>query len=143
MNLETEATLQAEFYHACRLLNLTCVLELVTPVGRLDAAILTPDKSTLLAVVEVKRNEFSFLEGRSEQIQRYKRLGVEVYGIWIGEDAHKLAATIKRECNGLYGVRLSQLDAWRGEKERERQDQKQLRKEYRLARFKKYHPHLA
>ena len=57
MNFDNEATLQAEFYHACRLLDMTVVMELTTPVGRLDVAILSSDKLRLVAIVEVKKYE--------------------------------------------------------------------------------------
>ncbi len=140
MKLENEATLQAEFYHACRLLDMTAVSELVTPVGRLDVVILSPDKKRLLAIVEVKEFEHSFIGGQSAQIVRYKRLGVPVYGLWIGKDPHRLAGNIKAAVQNSEGRPLSELEAQRCFAAKVRAIEKETRKAHRLARFKKYHP---
>src|SRR5271169_7045453 len=89
---DAEANIQAEFYHQCKLIGLECRLEVTTPVGRLDAVILAPGLQRVLAIVEVKREAASF---EQRQIERYKTLGVPVYGLKNAARALKLAATIK------------------------------------------------
>jgi hypothetical protein len=110
MKLETEATLQAEFYHACRLIDLTCALEVTTPAGRVDCMILDKTKTMLLAIVEVKDSPTAFLNSSLVQIHRYKTLGVPVYGLCPRNCAHRLAATIKRKHQFPNGVLLSKFD---------------------------------
>lgn len=53
--VKTEAELQAEFYHQCRLVGIVCRLELWTRAGIPDCIIATPDNSAALLIVEVKR----------------------------------------------------------------------------------------
>lgn len=92
-HLRSEANIQAHFFSKCWAINLPCVLELYTPFGRLDAVIFTSDWKRILAVVEVKRrDDFSKL-----QINRYKRLGVPVFGLCKMERAERLANQIKRD----------------------------------------------
>lgn len=92
---KSEATLQAEFYHHCRLIGLPIELELSTPVGRLDCAIFSEDRQTLLCIVECKKPDRICPMSESNQIRRYKTLGVPVYGLWKWERAAILAAKIK------------------------------------------------
>lgn len=113
LRLDAEANRQAEFYHACRLIALPVVLELTTTAGRLDAAIMSPDRKAIVAIVEVKRRRRDFENGLSAQIMRYKRLGLPVYGLSFANDPHRLAATIqKRHANepGVTLVALAQMD---------------------------------
>ena len=94
MRLDTEATLQAEFYHACRNHGLPCVLELETPAGRLDAVILTEDRLAITDIVEVKRVAIEAYNGNTPQIQRYKKLGCPVHHLHSGIGPHALAIHI-------------------------------------------------
>lgn len=96
MRLDAEANTQAEFYHCCRLLGLQCVLEVTTPAGRIDVAILTQDRLSVVAFVEVKRREASFGGGNSSQLRRYKQLGVPIYGLSEPARAMGLAATLSK-----------------------------------------------
>lgn len=92
-----EATIQSEFYHWGRVLGVNVIPELVTPVGRLDLAVLSGDGRDLLAVVECK-DEVSKLSADSEQIRRYKRLGVPVYGLAELGRCRGLLEQIARDC---------------------------------------------
>lgn len=137
MRLDAEANLQAEFYHACRLINLPVALEITTPAGRLDAGILNLERNSLLAVVEVKRSKLSFNEGRSRQIINYKALGLPVYGLHAGTDPHALAATIQRATTGQPGKLLAIIEGMTHLKEKrlaERRARKldRLREDYTL-----------
>jgi hypothetical protein len=107
MNLNTEANIQAEFYHACRLIDLPVALEIRTPAGRVDCMVLDKDRTMVLAIVEVKDSPNAFLSGNMLQIQRYKTLGVPVYGLCPRNCAHRLAATIKRKHQFPNGVFIS------------------------------------
>jgi hypothetical protein len=101
-HLQTEATIQAEFYHQCRLLGLTCVLEYTTPVGRLDAVVFAEGLSAIIAGVECKRprthsgtrrNEVALENSR--QLQRYRSTGITMFTLIRFEDAERLARLIK------------------------------------------------
>ncbi len=111
MRLDTEANLQAEFYHECKLIGLPCSLEVITPAGRLDAVVLNAAKTQFLAIIEVKRDPVSFLGGYSTQIKRYKRLGVPVYGLSSHNDPAKLAATIKAKHFAFPGVPIEKISS--------------------------------
>jgi hypothetical protein len=107
--LDSEANLQGEFYHACKLIGLQCALEVSTRAGRLDAVVLSADRGRILAIIEVKKHAFSFLNGHSSQIIRYKRLGVPVYGLHPEKCPHRLAKTI--QAKHLHESGISLLDA--------------------------------
>ncbi len=104
--LDSEANLQAEFYHACKLLGLQCALEVSTRAGRLDAVVLSACRGRILAIVEVKKHGFAFLNGHSSQIRRYKSLGVPVYGLHPEKCAHRLAKTIQSKHSNDKGISL-------------------------------------
>jgi hypothetical protein len=89
---DSEANIQAEFYHRARLLGLEVQMEMHTPVGRLDAAILSSDRSHLLAIVECKRYKIS---RDAVQIKRYERIGVPVYILSSKYGAETLAKSLK------------------------------------------------
>jgi len=91
-----EANIQAEFYHHCRLLGICCILELSTPVGRLDIAILNADKTHLLAIVECKKESREIRE-YSRQFRKYKSIGVPVIGLNKMSDAEPLARRVLAE----------------------------------------------
>ena len=106
MNLNNEANTQAEFYHQCRLLGVECALEVNTPFGRVDVAVLSDDRKRFLAIVEVKQQRVDF---RREQIDRYKQIGVPVYGLWNPLRCEKLAQTIRARHGSERGVSLLEI----------------------------------
>ena len=134
LSVYSESNLQGEFYHACRMLGLEVALEVTTPAGRLDAVVLTPDRESFLAIVEVKPAAYMFQDGRRPQIQLYKRLGVPVYGLSPENDAHKLAATIKAKHLGQPGTPATTIFHMTEIKE-ERAMLRAGRKQARLARM--------
>ena len=106
LNQDAEANTQAEFYHHCRLIELQVCLDIHTPAGRLDCAILTHDRSSLVAIIEVKNPKAPFVK---EQIDRYKKLGVPVYGLKDFSHARKLAETIKKRHEHDHGIHLEKI----------------------------------
>lgn len=90
----SEAVIQAEFYMAAQQIGLRCTLELSTSEGRLDIAVFNDDWTKLLAIVECKNN-LSGKVRRTRQIERYKRIGVPVYGLGKAQRAMHLAKIIK------------------------------------------------
>ena len=86
----SEATIQAELYHQCRLIGLRVALELKTSVGRLDLVILS-DRECVQAIVEVKKMK-PFYE--TLQVRRYKTLGIPVFDLWRIEDCASMALTL-------------------------------------------------
>jgi hypothetical protein len=91
MNIRNEATLQAELFHALRLLGLFPILELDTPAGRLDLVLLSQDQSSLLAIVEVKEHPYQF---KTSQLARYRLLGVPVFTLCYSGNPHALASQL-------------------------------------------------
>ncbi len=71
------------------------MLQLVTPVGVLDAVIFSECYKRALAIVECKRNDYGKVFF-SKQIKRYKTLGIPVYGLARIERAAGLAAQLLR-----------------------------------------------
>lgn len=130
IRLDSEANLQAEFYHACRLIDLPCALEVTTPAGRHDAVILSADRRAILAIIEVNPHKADFMGGRSPQITRYKSIGAPVYGLSPEKDPHRLAATLKERHANDAGVQLAAIIARRNElAARRRKERNQLRYE--------------
>src|SRR5271154_7035683 len=121
MKLDNEANIQAEFYHACRLIGIQCVLEVFTVVGRLDAVIFNQQRTYFLAIVEVKKEQHRFANGSSKQILRYKQLGVPVYGLSWEKDPHRLAATIKAKHANDPGIAVTAIESMRQIKGNRRQ----------------------
>lgn len=106
----TEANTQGEFYHFARVHGLPVRLELSTPAGRVDVAVLRPDRTGIVAVVECKRNGRA-IYGDRRQIQRYKQLGVPVYGLNDFFRAERLVRTILfRHANDI-GRSWEQIEA--------------------------------
>ena len=103
-HLLTETTIQGEFYHQARLIGLKCILELHTPAGRLDVAVFSDDWSEVTAIVECKKGALYL----SNQIRKYKTLGVPVFGLNKLDKCAHLAAQIKR--NHSKGVPLRKID---------------------------------
>jgi hypothetical protein len=93
--LMSEANIQAEFYCACKQIGLNCSLEVSTPIGRLDAGLFSEDWSRLLAIVECKHTNDGKVK-RTPQIERYKRIGVPVFGL-ARMDCISLAVKIKTQ----------------------------------------------
>lgn len=86
-----EANLQAEFYHQARMMQLFCVLELTTSMGRIDCAVLNLECDSIIAIVEFKRGKIDL---KSEQIRRYKNLSVNVYGLNKWDDCRNLVVDL-------------------------------------------------
>lgn len=120
MNLNTEANLQAEFYHFAKLRGWPVVLELITNAGRVDIALLSKDRTRLLALVECKCSPIYFAGGKSAQIARYKTLGVPVYGLSDIARTERLVATVIERCGNMAGIPIADL-ALRGAKRAKRQ----------------------
>lgn len=89
----SEANIQAEFYYHCKNLGIFCVLEYATPIGRLDAAIFSPNAERLVAIIEFKR-DVTRVNPQSRQVLRYQKIGVPVYIAASINDAEKLAHEI-------------------------------------------------
>jgi len=104
--LDSEANLQAEFYHQCKLIGQQCALEVTTRVGRLDIAVLSADRCRILAIVEAKKSHAYFANGQSAQIQRYKLLGLPVYGLSPSVCPERLAKTIQAKHGSDQGIAL-------------------------------------
>lgn len=105
-HLLSEAVVQAEFYAAAKYIGLRCTLELSTREGRLDVAVFNDDWTKLLAIVECKNKPFGKVN-RTRQIERYKKLGVPVYGLSKVGRAMPLAQTIKK-CNHA-GIAVTEI----------------------------------
>ena len=114
-----EANVQAEFYHHARLAERPVALELSTPAGRIDIAVLSVDRSAIVAVVECKRNWKQFKGGKSPQIMRYKRLGLPVYGLAEFSRAKRLVEVIQASHGASAGISLQAI--------RDREDIRQSR----------------
>jgi len=83
------------------------VLEHKTPAGRLDVAVFNDDWTELTAIVEVKNGPLFF----TNQIRKYKTIGVPVFGLnKLARCAH-LAAQIKH--NHPRGIPLRQVEKMR------------------------------
>lgn len=104
-----EANTQAEFYHHARLQELPILLEVTTPAGRIDVAVLCADRSGIVAVVECKRGGRP-MDGKSKQIRRYKRLGVPVYGLNDWRRAQSLVSTIKARHGSDAGISWAEIE---------------------------------
>ena len=104
-NRDTEADLQAEFHHHCRLLGINCGLEYETPVGTLDCLVISDDRRSGLAIVECKRpinnpdheKEHNRSILSSNQVSRYRTLGLPVFALCCFESARPLAKKILQE----------------------------------------------
>lgn len=95
MKLKTEATIQAELYHLCKLASLSCACQVVTPAGVLDVLVFDPEKREAIAIVECKATkEKAQRANRSRQVARYKTLGVPVLTIGAIEEAGAISATL-------------------------------------------------
>lgn len=127
----TEASIQSEFYHWCRVIGLNCCPEFHTPVGRLDAAVFSPGWDRLLAVVECKR------PGRHvgrKQLERYKTIGVPVFTLNHFPFAEGLARQLQK-LDPAGGVTIEAVDetprAFRSEIKRMRHEIRMEKKVHR------------
>ena len=100
--LMTEATIQAELYHQCRLMGLRAVLEYNTPVGRMDLVVLSEDGKSVVAGVECKRPTTQSGRRRNEnqtansrQMRRYQTTGITMLILISIDRAEEVAKTIK------------------------------------------------
>jgi len=92
----SEANVQAEFYHQCRLIGLPVALEVTTPVGRLDVAVLNATGDGCVAIVECKKAA-CMISAELGQVRRYKKIGVPVYGLTDKQRCRGLAKTIQEK----------------------------------------------
>lgn len=72
-NLIAEANTQAEIYHQCRLLDITCVLEYKIKNCRVDVAIFEDYK--ILGIIEVKNYTRERDLRPTRQFRKYRELG--------------------------------------------------------------------
>lgn len=99
--VQTEAEIQAEFYHQCRLVGILCRLELHTRAGRPDCIIGTKDGNKAAVVVEVKRGA-TRLDHR--QLARYRWLGLDVFTLCHSEEIPRLVARLQKLLPDIPGV---------------------------------------
>ncbi len=85
----SEANTQAEFYHFARLLDLPVLLEVDTPAGRIDIAVLTTDRNGIVAVVECKRDGV-LLSAESKPRTVGPRGGVRMRDKWVRPDRYHI-----------------------------------------------------
>lgn len=97
----SEAEIQAEFYCACKVSGIVVRLELSTPVGRLDAAIMSDDGQRIVAVVECKKSKFAY--ENTKQIRKYQLLGVPVILLKSLDEIQSVVEKVKplRNTTGL------------------------------------------
>ncbi len=103
----TEATVQAEFYYQARLLNLTCIMECTTPVGRLDILCLNRS-GCAVAIVECKRSGRQIGRG---QYNSYKCLGLPIFLLNEFDAAKPLAEKINNMAGVAAGKPLEDIKA--------------------------------
>lgn len=121
--LLSEAVVQAEFYMAAKQVGLRCTLELSTREGRLDIAVFNEDWTKLLAIVECKNRPYGAVS-KNRQIERYKRLGVPVYGLSKASRAEHLAKVILKANHR--GVAIEAIPRNRTAKRRTTDDERVL-----------------
>jgi hypothetical protein len=105
----SEADIQAEFYHHARLAGVTVTLEYVTPVGRLDIAVLSHDRTRLLAIVECKKAR-EYMNTQSMQMMRYRSIGVPVLTLTHFDEAKKVLINVVSHLRSE-GVALAKVQA--------------------------------
>ena len=108
-----EANVQAEFYHQARLVGMVCVLEFMSPAGRLDLVVLNDEADRLLCIVECKRETRRSDFDQSAQVARYRQLGVPVLCLMMRDESASLVKRIMKEfvSNPEHtGVKLSDLN---------------------------------
>lgn len=93
-HLLTECTIQVEFVRQCWDIGINCAPEITIPHGRLDAAIFDHTWTRMLVIVEIKTFQ---IYRTNKQINRYKMIGLPVFGLWKLDHAAHLAAQIKRD----------------------------------------------
>lgn len=70
----SEAMIQAEVYHQCRLLGIAVALELSVPHGRLDIAIFNKACTHIMGIMEVKKSDMA--KRQTKQCFRYESIGL-------------------------------------------------------------------
>ena len=106
----TEATIQAEFYHHCRLKGIQCALEYsavlhsvdgtISPRSRFDIVILNRDKTKVWAIIEVKKEEnhsHEYTWYKTEQGEKYKQYGLPIYLVVTMQDIKTIINVIIRD----------------------------------------------
>ncbi len=107
-HLMSEAVIQAELYRQFIELGANVTLEYSTPMGRTDLALFNSDWTRLIAIVEMKHNEERRVR-RTPQIERYKKLGVPVYGLADIARAAHMAVKIMQDQSSAVGISISDI----------------------------------
>ena|SRR6267154_3885650 len=90
-----EANIQGEFYYWCRVLGISCCLEMHSPIGRFDIVVMDQSCTMALAIVECK-NPTRPINRHSRQVKRYLSSGVPVYSIGRLEDVEFMVRQIQK-----------------------------------------------
>ncbi len=104
----TEANTQAEFYFWARLFGLHVELELSTPVGRLDIAIMDEKRERVRAIIECKRDGTTVKEWGYQMI-RYRSIGAPLYWLNKFEAAEEMAEMIAKTHADDEGISLAEI----------------------------------
>ena len=114
----TEATIQAEFYHQCRLKGIQCAVEYSVVkcfVGGgsssrsiFDLVILNKERTKVWAIVEVKKDEthsYEYTWYNTEQGRKYRQYHLPIYLVITMQDIKTIINVIIRDLyipNGYY-----------------------------------------
>ena len=106
----TEATIQAEFYHQCRLKGIQCALEYSafirfvdgrrSPISIFDMVILNRERTKVWAIIEVKKDEthsHEYTWYNTEQGKKYKKYGLPIYLVITMQDIKTIINVIIRD----------------------------------------------
>ena len=128
----TEANIQAEFYHQCRLLKIPCYLEFKFGNSRFDAVIYRPKTYEILIIIEVKNYIKPKKEYNTLQFYKYKKYNLPIIVInnvdsikesilqvlrilWKNAESVEEKIKIEKqalECKNYSDKTLKNLDTW-------------------------------
>lgn len=103
---KSEAMIQAEFYHQCRRIGLPVFLELSTPIGRLDIAILNQPLNGVVAIVECKA---AWGKQDYAQINDYRRIAAPIFWCCTMEEAQTMPQLLMDKYHRFSGVSLDDI----------------------------------
>ena len=72
----SEANIQGEFYHYCRVLDIPCYLEYKHENSRFDAVICDPQRDEILIIVEIKNMIRKHNNWNTKQLIKYKKFNL-------------------------------------------------------------------
>lgn len=107
VSLHAEANIAGEFYHRARTIGMQVALEVGTPCGRLDIAVLNATRDSIVAIVECKRSAATI---SSWQMWRYRQIGVPVYTLTSFSTAAALADEIFAKLPELEPVSFTKIN---------------------------------